>query len=344
MLSRSAGSPLVLGLAAAAILAVGATPVLAADDAPELAVKITASPGTTAEAGEFVTLSVTVMPANEEAQDLKDVTVSSVTRTPEDNTILEPECPPADCTIEVGDEKPTTVAKVTAKKSITEKTDVDVVVQIDYPDVGGKADETEQVTLTFTPSSEPSPSPSPTPTPTPTKSPTASPGKGKKPSGNEDSKDKDDDNDNDSGSDSGSGSSSGSGSGSSGSSGSNSSGSSYTPPSPNASFTPPASPGVSLPSIAPPSPSVAPGQSSPTPESRLRNNKAPVAQDLTFEQMASTQVAWLAALLAAFSVLLTQLRLGRRRAAGAAAVVRGSAAPKRSKGAHRRPRRGVFGK
>ncbi|MFC7729623.1 hypothetical protein [Actinomadura keratinilytica] len=93
MLSRSAGSPLVLGLAAAAILAVGATPVLAADDAPELAVKITASPGTTAEAGEFVTLSVTVMPANEEAQDLKDVTVSSVTRTPEDNTILEPECP-----------------------------------------------------------------------------------------------------------------------------------------------------------------------------------------------------------------------------------------------------------
>ncbi|GLZ13502.1 hypothetical protein Acsp04_37370 [Actinomadura sp. NBRC 104425] len=341
MLSRSAGSPLVLGLAAAAILAAGTPPVLAADDdTPELDVKVTASPDTTAEAGEFLTLKVTVKAEDlKEAEDL-NVTVSSVTRTPKDDTILERECFPPDCTIKVGDEQPTTVAKMTAKKSITEKTDVTVKVQVDSPDTEDKLHGTGEETVTFTPLASPSDPPStesPSPTPTPTKSPTSSPGKGKESSDNEDSKDKDDDND--------SGSDSGSSSGSSGSSGSGSSGAGYTPPSPNASFTPPASPGVSLPSIAPPSPSVAPGQSTPTPESRLRNNKAPVAQDLTFEQMASTQVAWLAALLAAFSVLLTQLRLGRRRAApGAAATARGAAAPKRSKGAHRRPRRGVFGK
>lgn len=103
---------------------------------------------------------------------------------------------------------------------------------------------------------------------------------------------------------------------------------------------------MALPPIAAPSPSVAPGPSiapSPdaaAPESRLRNNKAPVAQDLTFERMASTQVAWLAALLVAFSLLLTQLRLGRRGTPRAAAA----AATRRAKGFHRRTRKGMFGK
>ena len=54
--------------------------------------------------------------------------------------------------------------------------------------------------------------------------------------------------------------------------------------------------------------------------------------------MASTQVAWLSALLVAFSLLLTQLRLGRRR------VPAGAAGRVRPKGAHRRPRRGLFGR
>jgi hypothetical protein len=65
-----------------------------------------------------------------------------------------------------------------------------------------------------------------------------------------------------------------------------------------------------------------------------------VAQDLTFERVASTQVAWLAALMVAIAVLLTQLRLGKRRAPAGAA----SAAMRRARGMHRRTRRGMFGK
>ena len=49
---------------------------------------------------------------------------------------------------------------------------------------------------------------------------------------------------------------------------------------------------------------------------------------LTFDKLASTQAAWLAALLVAFSLLLTQVRLGR-------ATIKD---PKQ-KGAHRRVRR-----
>ncbi|MFG2003631.1 hypothetical protein ACGFNU_31170 [Spirillospora sp. NPDC048911] len=136
----------------------------------------------------------------------------------------------------------------------------------------------------------------------------------------------------------GSGGSSGSNGGSSGN-GSSSGGNNtpYVPPSPNSTFNPSTqSPQVALPQIAQPSPSVA-AATAPAPNSRLRGNERPVAQDLTFERMASTQVAWLAALMVAFSLLLTQLRLGRRRTGPAAA-------PIRPKGDHRRPRRGVFGK
>ncbi|MFI0404296.1 hypothetical protein [Actinomadura sp. 3N508] len=140
---------------------------------------------------------------------------------------------------------------------------------------------------------------------------------------------------------SGGGSNSSGSGGSSGSSSSGSSGSGTTggviPPAPNSSFDP-RNPQVALPPITSPNapnPSVAPGQVA-TPESRLQGNKAPVAQDLTFERMASTQIAWLAALMVAFSLLLTQARLGRKRMS--------AAAPKRTKGEHRRPRRGSFGK
>jgi hypothetical protein len=52
------------------------------------------------------------------------------------------------------------------------------------------------------------------------------------------------------------------------------------------------------------------------------------ANELTFDKLASTQAAWLAALLVAFSLLLTQIRLGRT-----------NTKDPRQKGAHRRPRR-----
>ncbi|GAA4084387.1 hypothetical protein [Actinomadura miaoliensis] len=335
MLSRSAGSPLVLGLGTAAILAAGTAPVLAADDAPapKLTVTVTASPTTQEKPGEPIVITAIV---SAEGETIENVTLKSLTAKPADLAkFTEPECR-TDCKlgdIEVGADN---AKKIEAKIGVPADIKAEQTVTVRLLVVSEETDPAfDTVSVKFMP--KPPTTKPPSPSPTPTTSPTLSPGKGKGPSDGKEGKEKDDDDsDNDS---------SGSGSSSGGSNGSGSSGSSYTPPSPNASFTPPATPGVSLPSIAPPNPSVAPGQLTPTPESRLRNNKAPVAQDLTFEQMASTQVAWLAALLAAFSLLLTQLRLGRRRAApGTAAAVKGSAAPKRSKGAHRRPRRGVFGK
>ncbi|RFU42353.1 hypothetical protein DZF91_07005 [Actinomadura logoneensis] len=122
----------------------------------------------------------------------------------------------------------------------------------------------------------------------------------------------------------------------------NGNGSGYVPPAPSGSFDATKSPQVALPPITgnAPSPTVAsPDTSLATPQSTLRANKAPVAQEMAFQRVASTQVAWLAALLVACSLLLTQLRLGRRPAAS------GASAAKRSKGgAHRRPRKGAFGK
>lgn len=57
---------------------------------------------------------------------------------------------------------------------------------------------------------------------------------------------------------------------------------------------------------------------------------SPEPQELTFQRLASTQAAWLAALLVAFSLLLTQVRLNR------------PADARRRKGTHRRRRSGVF--
>jgi hypothetical protein len=66
------------------------------------------------------------------------------------------------------------------------------------------------------------------------------------------------------------------------------------------------------------------------PSSTLRSGGSPQAQELTFERLASTQAAWLAALLVAFSVLLTQVRLARQ------------PTRVRPKGDHRRPKHGLF--
>jgi hypothetical protein len=85
-------------------------------------------------------------------------------------------------------------------------------------------------------------------------------------------------------------------------------------------------PQVALPQIAPQA-GTPPTVAAAAPNS-LRGG-APGAQELTFERLASTQAAWLAALLVAFSLLLTQLRLVRPYHV-------------RLTGDHRRPRHGVF--
>jgi hypothetical protein len=86
-----------------------------------------------------------------------------------------------------------------------------------------------------------------------------------------------------------------------------------------------------LPTIAPPqTPSTAPGPGVVnTGNAQSMRGTEDAADQLTFDKLASTQAAWLAALLVAFSLLLTQVRLGRAAAAR----------DPKAKGAHRRTRR-----
>ncbi|XVQ09518.1 hypothetical protein ACQP1W_44490 [Spirillospora sp. CA-255316] len=326
MLPRSTGKPVFIGLGTAAILAVGAAQVQAAAPGepavPALEVVIDAPEQ--GKAGTPVELRATVKAVNGDAEAVKVTSLTAVAEPATDVDFKGACVPSCDLTPKLAATatEPIPLTSVTVPDSIKKTTKVTVTFTVDSTTTEEKV---ATRTVTYTPVSTPTPTPTKTSKPTPTKTPKPSPTPTK-------SSDKDDDDDDNSGGSSGS---SGSGSGS---------GSSYTPPTPNGSFnTPsaPASPQVALPPIAPPSPSVAP-QTAPTPESRLRNNKAPVAQDLTFERMASTQVAWLAALLVAFSLLMTQLRLGRRRPVPVSA--RTARATGRSKGHHRRPRRGLFGK
>lgn len=89
------------------------------------------------------------------------------------------------------------------------------------------------------------------------------------------------------------------------------------------------SPQVALPQIAPQAPGVAPAAAAAVSPNTLRSGGIPGSQELTFERLASTQAAWLAALLVAFSLLMTQLRMVR---------------PYNTRwtGDHRRPRHGLF--
>ncbi|MCO6007049.1 hypothetical protein NE236_18870 [Actinoallomurus purpureus] len=68
--------------------------------------------------------------------------------------------------------------------------------------------------------------------------------------------------------------------------------------------------------------------------SQSMQNAAEGPDVLTFDKLASTQAAWLAALLVAFSLLLTQVRLGR-------ASTRSAKAAAKPKGAHRKLRGGL---
>ncbi|GLZ09589.1 hypothetical protein Acsp03_70550 [Actinomadura sp. NBRC 104412] len=316
MLHRSAGKPILIGLGAAAILAAGAVPVLAAPPQP---------PGLPAELstdGKAITVPSTLERLSEEAGFTGVTVKATIGDAP---ATLDTTCPggatPADDVCDLGavqDATATISYRIALTGDIAKDTVVTLTVTATFTPEEGEPETTEPRTTKITfQAPDPEPTPTPTkPTPTPTKpSPTPT---------DEGTDDEDDDDSDSSSSDSESGSSGGS---------------SYTPPVPNATFGGAQSPRIALPPpLAPPSPSVAP-QSAPVPQSRLQNNKAPVAQDLTFERMASTQVAWLAALLVAFSVLLTQLRLGGRRGAPGRAY----ATSRRPVGAHRRPRRGLFG-
>jgi hypothetical protein len=104
----------------------------------------------------------------------------------------------------------------------------------------------------------------------------------------------------------------------------------YTPPSPAGSIQPARVPGVALPQIAAGQPSSPAGTGLSGGTTAMRDG-SPDAQELTFQRVASTQAAWLAALLVVFSVLLTQVRLVGTR----------SVRP-HAKGGHRRGRRGLF--
>ncbi|MFG2085423.1 hypothetical protein [Spirillospora sp. NPDC048824] len=286
---------------------------------------VTTAPSAPA-AGETVTVETTVKAVGGEVAGVK---IKSIAASPEGVT-LDGEC-----------EKPFTMEKCTAgdlssesnrvfswNLTAPEKTkEVGITVTVSATEL---TDIVKTTTVNFI-IPTPTPTPTPTKTTTPPTSPSATPSKTtSKPSPTKSSSG----GGGGDGSSGGSSSSSGSGSGS-GDGGPSASISGVEPPNPNSSFDP-EKPEVALPPIQAPSPSVAPGPGAVTPQSRLQGNKAPVAQDLTFERMASTQIAWLAALLVAISLLLTQLRLGRRRLPAGAA--------KRLKGTHRRPRRGMFGK
>ncbi len=90
--------------------------------------------------------------------------------------------------------------------------------------------------------------------------------------------------------------------------------------------------GAVLPPITQQPPTTAPEPTTttvqPVGNSQSMRNSAEGSDELSFNQLASTQAAWLAALLVAFSLLLTQVRLGK--ATGKVAL---------QKGAHRKTRK-----
>ncbi|GAA2599086.1 hypothetical protein SMC26_04175 [Actinomadura fulvescens] len=338
MLSRSAGKPIFVGLGTAALVAAGGIPAWA--ETPSPATSTSASPSPSDPGAAKPALSVDITPGqvrtkpgarvrlvtlvearNAAAADVKVVGIKATSSRAGVKPTVTGECPRpftgprcAFGAIDKGDDR-SLVSYVTLPNKLDKTTTVTFTVT-----VSGKGIDETPGTARLTYVAEPKIKPKPKPKP----SPELTPDSGEGPSDGKSGK-----------GDSGSGSSGGSGN--SGSGGSNNT--PYVPPRPNGTFNPSGtqSPQVALPTIPQPSPSVAPSPAAPGPNSRLRGNERPVAQDLTFERMASTQVAWLAALMVAFSVLLTQLRLGRRRNGPATA-------PIRPKGTHRRPRHGVFGK
>ncbi|GGP96161.1 putative membrane protein YgcG [Actinomadura coerulea] len=339
MICRATVKPIFVGLGTAAILAAGGASAVAdvtpspsgSDPASPSTGKLTVDVASTAarlDPGDSLDITTTVTAVG---GDVANIKVTNITATLK-GTAVTGDCgapfETAGCTVgDLADGKSGAPVRshVTVPKEGPKETAVyTITVTVDATDLAPVAG-----TTTFKYVVPVKPPPTKTPTPTPSKTPTKSPSrKPTKPSPTPSHSSSSGTSNRGSG---GSGGSSGNGSGN----GTGTSGSVQT--SPNSSFEP-QNPQVALPSLQAPSPSVAPSPSPgmEAPQSRLQGNKAPVAQDLTFERMASTQIAWLAALMVAFSLLLTQLRLGRRRVP--------AGAPRRPRGTHRRPRGGMFGR
>ena len=336
MICRATVKPIFVGLGTAAILAAGGASAVA-DAAPSpsgsdpespatgrLQLNV-ASTATRLDPGDSLDITTTVTAVGGAVANIK---VTNITATLKDTTVTGDCGAPfesAGCAVgDLAEGKSGAPVKshVTVPKEGPDATTVyTIIVTVDATDLSPVAG-----TTTFkyvVPSKPPTKTPTPTPTPskTPTKSPSRTPTKPSPTSSRSSS----------------SGTSHGGSGGGNGSSGNGTGTSGSVQTSPNSSFEA-QNPQVALPSIQAPNPSVAPSPNpgAETPQSRLQGNKAPVAQDLTFERMASTQIAWLAALMVAFSLLLTQLRLGRRRLP--------AGAPRRPRGTHRRPRGGMFGR
>jgi hypothetical protein len=341
--------PIFVGLGAAAVLAAGGASASADDTtspapsdsasaspspAPKLTVVASVESPANAGTNALVTTRASTTTGTAEAVHVVSVTLSTSNKAAK-ASFTEGCRPPSTVKLcdfgNVGTDPKTVTTSVFVPKSLPKSMIVTVTVTVAGTADGKDLTGSDTAAVTYRPLKTSAPPTTSKPTKSPSKSP--SPSKSATPSASASGGGH--------GSSSGGGSGSGSSGGTSGTTGGSgtTSGSGYVPPEPNSSFQA-KNPQVALPPIAAPSPSIAPNTVSVTPESRLRGNKAPVAQDLTFERVASTQVAWLAALMVAIAVLLTQLRLGKRRApAGAAA-----AAMRRAKGMHRRTRRGMFGK
>ncbi|GAA4332075.1 hypothetical protein GCM10023178_45200 [Actinomadura luteofluorescens] len=340
MICRATVKPIFVGLGTAAILAAGGASAVAeatpspsgSDPASPATGRLQVNVASTAvklDPGDSLDVTTTVTAVG---GDIANIKVTNVTATLEGTTVTGDCGAPfesAGCTVgdlAAGKSGAPVRSHVTVPKEGPKETAVyTIIVTVDATDLSPA---TGRTTFKYVVPTKP-PTKTPTPTPTPTKTPTKSPSR--KPTTPSPTASRTSSSGTSHGGSGGGSGSSGNGTGNGGGTG----GSVQT--SPNSSFEP-QNPQVALPSIQAPSPSVAPSADpgAAARQSRLQGNQAPVAQDLTFERMASTQIAWLAALLVAFSLLLTQLRLGRRRVP--------AGAPKRPRGTHRRPRGGMFGR
>ncbi|MFD0854976.1 hypothetical protein ACFQ07_22230, partial [Actinomadura adrarensis] len=226
MLPRSAGKPVLIGLSAAAVLAAGAVPVLAAAPAAPAFEDF----DNEVVANEDVTVTTTL----ERDAETASWEGMKVTVTVSPSTELVVDCPgdiqevdPNTCELgTLTGESAKLVQKVGIDDDITETTKITLTVTLTRGEGEDAESTSNDTTITFMPIPEEEPPPPPaTKTPSPSPSPTKSSSSGGGSDNDSDDDDSSDDSDSSSGSSSSGSSSSGSGAGSS-----------YTPPLPNGSL------------------------------------------------------------------------------------------------------------